>query len=265
MQETYKKTILQHRARKLGLAPTVGKRLDITITLTTIIVRPLNMLLTEPIVASFGVYIAFNFAVLYGFLSAVPFVFSTVYGFTPEQQNLPFLGIGMGCILAVPTTLALDSFIYQKQHSRYVADDVHPIGVVPPEQRLYGAMLGSIGIPIGLFWFGWSARHETNYIVPVLALIPFAWGNLCIFISAILYMVDTYKALHGASVLAANGVLRYVVGGIFPLFAVQIYQRVGIEWASSLLGFITIALLPIPWALFKWGPSIRKRSNYYTI
>ena len=79
------------------------------------------------------------------------------------------------------------------------------------------------------------------------------------------YLIDTYQALNGASALAANGLLRYTLGGVFPLFTLQMYSNLGIGWATSLLGFITVALLPIPWVLFKYGPQIRARSIYPTI
>lgn len=44
-----------------------------------------------------------------------------------------------------------------------------------------------------------------------------------------------------------------------------VYDRLGIHWATSLLGFISVAMLPIPWVLFKWGPRIRARSRYDTV
>lgn len=43
------------------------------------------------------------------------------------------------------------------------------------------------------------------------------------------------------------------------------YDGLGIDWASSLLGFMSIALLPIPWVLFKYGAKIRAKSQYETI
>jgi hypothetical protein len=78
-----------------------------------------------------------------------------------------------------------------------------------------------MSVAIGLFWFAWTARHDVHWISPVLAAIPFAWGNLCIFISAGIYLVDTYQALNSASAIAANGLLRYVFGFAFPLFTLQ--------------------------------------------
>ena len=116
-----------------------------------------------------------------------------------------------------------------------------------------------------LFWFAWTARPDVHWISPVLAGIPFAMGNLCVFIGAALYMVDTYGPLFGASAIAANGLARYTMGAIFPLFTFQMYEAMGIGWATSLLGFVSLAMVPIPWVFFKYGPRIRAKSQYDTI
>jgi hypothetical protein len=34
-------------------------------------------------------------------------------------------------------------------------------------------------------------------------------------------MTDVYGPLYGASAIAANGIIRYTLGAIFPLFTVQ--------------------------------------------
>lgn len=41
-----------------------------------------------------------------------------------------------------------------------------------------------------------------------------------------------------------------------------VYSGLGIGWASSLLGFIAVALLPVPWVFFKFGKAIRAKSRY---
>ena len=71
------------------------------------------------------------------------------------------------------------------------------------------------------------------------------------------YLLDTYGALYGASALAANGLLRYSFGAAFPMFTLQMYEKLGIGWATSLLAFIGVALLPIPFVLYKFGPALR--------
>jgi hypothetical protein len=43
-----------------------------------------------------------------------------------------------------------------------------------------------------------------------------------------------------------------------------VYTKLGINWATSLLGFISVALLPVPWVFFKYGKKIRAMSQYET-
>ena len=44
-------------------------------------------------------------------------------------------------------------------------------------------MMGSFGLPIGLFWFAWTADNGIHWAAPVIAAIPFSWGNLSLFVS----------------------------------------------------------------------------------
>ncbi len=125
--------------------------------------------------------------------------------------------------------------------------------------------------------FAWSAQLSLHWTAPILAGIPFGWGSVCLFMSGLpsttlsilthaqlettTYLIDTYQATYVASALAANDLLRYTFGAIFPLFTFQMYSKLGIAWAGSLLAFISLLLLPIPWVLYKWGPFLRSRSS----
>lgn len=77
-------------------------------------------------------------------------------------------------------------------------------------------------------------------------------------------MVDTYMAANGAGAVAANGLFRFIFGAVFPLLKIQMYYRMGFHWINSFLGFVTIALLPVPWVLFMFGEKIRSISGYDT-
>ncbi len=188
MQETYKKIILTKRAKKLGIPgppkPQMTGAQYIKFLLTVTLFRPVHMLITEPIVLFLSLYNSFTFSVLVAFFAAYPFTFEGVYGFTISQYGLAFLGILVGVLLAVVTAIIIDRQIYYKKYYRKAQSEGK--GNVAPERRLYAAMLGSFGITIGLFWFGWTARPSIHWISPILAGIPFAWGNLSIFISSAL-------------------------------------------------------------------------------
>ncbi|KAL2404696.1 Polyamine transporter 4 [Exophiala dermatitidis] len=281
-KETYKKIILQRRAKKLGLPPAPSPlppgMSPIKFLLIVTLLRPLRMLGTESIVAFTSIYTAFNFSVLFGFFAAFPLVFESfypeiqVYHFNEGESGLVFLGIGLGVVLGTLAFIGFDLFIYRKKMRSLMQNGQAGAGAgagavgefvqLPPEKRLYAAMVGSFMLPIGLFWFAWSARPSVHWIVPVLATIPFGMGNMLVFCSGVCYLVDAYGPLMGASAIAANALLRYVVGGVFPLFTIQMYRGMGVAWATSLFGFVTVGLLPIPWVLYKYGPIIRRRSAY---
>jgi hypothetical protein len=186
VQETHKKTIIQRRNQKLGIPPppspfpTPAARIRFLLSVT--LLRPLHMLLTEPIVGFLSFYVAFNFSILLNFFAAFPYVFKSVYAFSTEDAGLVFLAIGVGSLLAVPTCLLCDRYMYQPRARQSQKEEGGKTGIVAPEHRLYPAMLGSFGVPTGLFWFAWSARKDVHWASPVVAAVPFAWGNLSIFI-----------------------------------------------------------------------------------
>jgi hypothetical protein len=80
--------------------------------------------------------------------------------------------------------------------------------------------------------------------------------------ACVMYLMDFYGPRYGASAMAANNLLRYLIGAAFPLFAVQMYKGLGIGWATSLLGFVQLALTPIPWLFYRYGPRLRERTKY---
>jgi len=228
-KETYKRIILERRAKRLNiqgppsLVPPGVNKLKFILVVT--IARPLRMLFTESIVAFFSIYTAFNFSVLFGFFAAFPIVFRSpypeiqIYHFNTGEAGLVFLGIGIGVVLGTLIAIAIDQLIYRKKTlEKQAQGDFTPL---LPEERLYAAMLGSCLLPIGLFWFAWSSRADVHWIVPILGTIPFGIGNFLVFCACVLYLVDTYGALYGASAAAANGLLRYALGAVFPLFTVQ--------------------------------------------
>lgn len=103
------------------------------------------------------------------------------HSFTKSQTGLTFLGVGLGVVLAGLTAVYCDLHFYQPAHRRTIAAG-HTS--TPPETRLYVSMLGCFGVPIGIFWFAWTARADVHWASCVVAAVPFAWGNLCVFVSS---------------------------------------------------------------------------------
>ncbi|KAI8931088.1 hypothetical protein NX059_012099 [Plenodomus lindquistii] len=66
------------------------------------------------------------------------------------------------------------------------------VGSVPPEYRLHGAMVGCVLSPASLFWFGWAADARVYWPCPVVAAVPFAVGNIMVYSSGALYIMNSY-------------------------------------------------------------------------
>lgn len=75
------------------------------------------------------------------------------------------------------------------------------------------------------------------------------------------YIIDVYL-MHANSAIAGNTLVRSFAGAGFPLFATAMYHNLGVAWATSLLGFLTVAFLPVPILFFVYGKKIRKMSRY---
>lgn len=67
--------------------------------------------------------------------------------------------------------------------------------------------------------------------------------------------------MNAASALAINTVVRSALGASFPLFASQMYQRLGTPGATSLLAGLAVLFVPVPFALMKYGKKVRAMSK----
>ncbi|KAK1447551.1 hypothetical protein CMEL01_09390 [Colletotrichum melonis] len=214
--------------------------------------RPLQFNFLEPMCLCLNVYSAILLAILYLFFLAFPRLFRTEYGMNLWQGGLTFLGIIVGMCLA-----AASSPVWSNIRTRLV--EKH--GTSEPEFRLPPAMLGGFLIPIGLFWFGWTISPNIHWIVPIIGSGVFGCGTVLAFTGIYTFLIDAY-AKYSASALASNGLTRCLFSAAFPLFGVQMYDRLGHQWATSLLAFLTVAMMPFPWLFFKYGNALRGKSKF---
>lgn len=63
--------------------------------------------------------------------------------------------------------------------------------------------------------------------------------------------------MNANSAISANTFFRSWLGAGFPMFAMAMYNNLGVPWATSLLGFLAIALFPVPVLFYIYGEKIR--------
>ncbi|KAI5286476.1 hypothetical protein KEM54_006762 [Ascosphaera aggregata] len=219
------------------------------------IYRPFNLLVTEPVVFFFSLWVAFAWGILFLTFSAIPLVYSSRYGFGLEEESAVFSTMCVGTLVAFCFSVLEDKWLRK----------YHPEKISKPEHRLYFSCVESICLPVGLFWFGWTCFSSVHWIVPTIGIAVATMGIFSIFLSCFNFLADCYGH-YASSVLAAQSFLRNLFGGVFALVTHNMYTNMGFSAASSLLGAVLIAskaavLTLVPWALVLKSCERGKRSN----
>lgn len=260
--ETYAPVLLRKRAAKLSkmtgkhyVSQVDHDRGPVTVaeSYKVALSRPWILLFKEPIVLLLSIYMAIIYGTLYMLFAAFPIVYQQHRGWNQGVGGLSFLGIMVGMLIAIAYIIPANK--------RYIKVEEKHGGIAPPEARLPPAMLGSVALPIGLFWFAWTNSPSVHWIVSILAGVPFGFGMVLVFLSVMNYLIDAYT-IFAASVLAANSVLRSLFGAAFPLFTTYMYKDLGIHWASSIPAFLALACVPFPFLFYKYGHIIRAKCTF---
>lgn len=257
--------ILKRRAKKLryetGRSIYAEADLDTTSVLKLVQIsfeRPTRMLLTEPVVIFFTLWVSFAWGILFLFFSSVAQTFSSNYGWGTFQTGLVQLAISVGAVIGTVLN-PIQDWIYLRSASR---NREHP-GKPIPEARLYTSIPGSLLFAGGLFWYGWASVGDGSvpWIVPALGIGCTGVGIYSIYMAVVNYLTDAYEK-YAASALSAASLGRNTFGAFLPLASFQLFENLGYGWAGSLLGFVGLALSVVPVVLVLKGPAIRRQSPF---
>ncbi|KAG1894160.1 MFS general substrate transporter [Suillus fuscotomentosus] len=198
--------------------------------------RPLYLLLTEPIVQSFSIWLGFTWGVVYCLIESVSTEFQSVYNFNVSETGFVFL-----CLRK--DTLYKKYFPTKGQ-----------------EARLYMACIAAIVLPVSMFIYGWTASPHIPWIVPLIGLTTFMAGVFVIFQVAFLYLADCYGP-YASSAQAGQSLARNTMGMVFPLFTQQMFAGMTYKWGLTLWALLSLVMAPIPWVLVFFGSKIRSHSK----
>ncbi|ORY89010.1 major facilitator superfamily domain-containing protein [Leucosporidium creatinivorum] len=145
LPETYAPTILRWRAEQLRKetgddtiqTEQERQRRSAADIAKESLLRPLQMLFTEPIMICFSGYLCLIYGLLYAFFFAYPIVFEEGHGFSYGQVGLTFLSILVGIVLVGAFACPLQERYYQRKI-------VEGGGSTVPETRLPLMMICSL-------------------------------------------------------------------------------------------------------------------------
>ncbi|KAF2099054.1 MFS general substrate transporter [Rhizodiscina lignyota] len=261
LRETYAPRILELKARRLRKEtgnPNLRSKLDTGLSPRELfirsIVRPTKMLLFSPIVFLLSFYMAVVYGYLYLLFTTMTLVFENTYHFSQGSVGLSYLGIGVGMFGGLFLTGATSDWGV-KYLSRKNG------GVTKPEFRLPPMIPAALLIPIGLFIYGWTAQFGVHWIVPIIGTSFVGLGLITTFMPIMTYLIDAYT-IYSASCIAANTVLRSLLGALLPLAGPSMYSALGLGWGNSLLGFVALAMAPLPIIFWRYGERIRTSRRF---
>ncbi|KAK9313992.1 major facilitator superfamily domain-containing protein [Lipomyces starkeyi] len=263
LRETYAPKILHHKCEKLkkqtgnlSLRTEYDDGLhSLSSKLLISAVRPFRLLGTQPIVQVLAIYMAYIYGMLFLVLSTFPTLWTGRYQESSGISSLNYVALGVGFFIGAQFSAPLNDCIFRRLKARNK-------GLEKPEYRVPLMVPGSMLVPVGLFWYGWSAQMHTHWILPDIGVGIFAIGNIVAFQCIQTYLVDAYTR-YAASALAAATVLRSLAGFGFPLFAPTMYKVLDYGWGNSVLAFVGIALgVPAPLLLWRFGETLRQKSPF---
>ncbi|KIW13408.1 hypothetical protein PV08_08596 [Exophiala spinifera] len=224
------------------------------------LLRPLMLISLEPICFLMCLYASFVFGMIYMTFPAFPIVFQgasfsqhVLRGWSPVVGSLPFLAVLIGATLGSALNL-----LNQRHFVKVLQQNK---GRPVPEARLPPMMIGAPLFATGLFIFGWTSKTNVHWFPSIFGTVLVGFGYATIFQAALNYLVDTYQEF-AASAVAANTFSRCMLAGAFPLTAHPLFASLHIDWALSLLGFVAVGLVPIPFLFYFFGKQIRARGKW---
>lgn len=281
LPETSSDKILYQRAKRLRQHSGSDRyrsrmelhKLDLQAIFVDAIIKPFEIAFLDPVIMFSCLYVALLYAIFYSFFSSTGLVFIGTYGFTLEQFGLAWLCIVVGCV-TFSTVYAI--YLYLSPHAR--REDV------PHEQRLRPALLMVLLLPASLFLFAWTAKVDTHWIVPTIALTVYAGSSFIIVrpmvpeererarvvptltnhiqYQCLLCYVPLSYPRYIASLLAAADFTRSMFAVGFVHFAGPLYTHLGIDKGISILGAISILGVIGMWYLYLYGDQLRAKSKF---
>ncbi|KAJ5198939.1 Major facilitator superfamily domain general substrate transporter [Penicillium cf. griseofulvum] len=259
--ETFAPILLKKRAQKLRKSQddpkyTTETELDarpMGEKLRIFLFRPFQLLFLEPIVLFISLYMSVIYGLLYMFFVAYPIVYQGGKGWSASNTGLMFIPLAIGVVMSA----ACAPFV----NMHYLKVAAACGGKPPAEKRLLPMMCACWCIPSGLFVFAWTSYPDLHWMGPAMGGFLIGFGIIFLYNSANNYLVDTYQH-QAASALAAKTFIRSIWGACTVLFTEQMYERLGDQWASSLLAFIGLGCCAIPYVFYFKGESIRRFSKF---
>ena len=219
--------------------------------------RPLEFLVTEPIVFFCSALCAIAFGLIYGLTEGLTVSYTNPpfnKTFSQTSSSLSSIAILIGILLDVLPRF-YDDYMFKKfrQEKRRLL----------PETKIRSFALACPALAIGLWIFAWTIPPRVTNVHWVVSMIGLAFvGFATADLSYVLfgYCTDSYGPM-AASAVSSLSTCRTIAAAVFPLFAYQMFSGLGANIAASILAAVATLFAFTPILFLKYGHTLRTKSK----
>lgn len=227
--------------------------------------RPFEMFLREPIVLCLSLLSGFSDALTFMFMNALGDILYEGWGFGNTASGLFYVALLVGYLIGYG--LHFVDVTRQTSLQKRYGDEIRQ-----PERRLLLLLFLAPLEPIGLFGFAWtsfgsSGSHDIPWIAPAIFFACIGLANFSIYEATVDYMIAAYGP-YSASATGGNGFARDLLAGISAIYANPLYDNIdrqnhlNYEWASTILGCLSVIVIIPIYLFYLKGPYVRKNSKF---
>ncbi|KAJ5355648.1 hypothetical protein N7517_010257, partial [Penicillium concentricum] len=217
------------------------------------LIKPAEIMMKDPAVLFANFYTSLVYGIYYSFFEAFPLVFPNKYGLDARDVSLIFISIIIGCALAATVYIF---YVYTR-----LMPDLKAKGQRAHEHRLGPALFASLGPPVGLLIFAWTANGKIHWAVSALGVVIYSGSVFIVFQCVVIYLPLAYPK-YSASLFAGNDTTRSTVAFAFILFSRSMFIELGIDKGVTLLAGLSILGIIGMFILYFYGANLRARSSF---
>ncbi|KAM0544513.1 hypothetical protein ACHAPJ_011807 [Fusarium lateritium] len=233
-----------------------GARLTVATFAQDALFRPLEFLVTDPLVFFCAVLCAIAFGLIYGLTESLTIVYTAPpFNFSQNSSSLAFIAIAIGEMLNILPRI-YDAYIYKKYRKTHRR--------ILPESKISSFAIAAPSLAIGLWLFAWTIPPRVTSVPwPVsmigLIMIGFSLNDFSYVLFG--YATDSYGK-YAASAVSAISLTRTLAAAVFPLFTHQMYTGLGSNVATSILAAVASLFAFTPFLFLRYGQRLRHRSKF---
>lgn len=231
-----------------------GKKLTFKSFAQDSLFRPLEFLVTEPVVTLCVIICSIAYDLIYGLTESLTIVYEQ-FGWPEANTSLAFIAILLGLVLNILPRF-YDQYLFRKfkQEGREIK----------PETKIRSFAIASPALAIGLWIFGWTIPPLVTHVHPIvsmigLVLVGFAANDFAYVLFG--YVTDLYGD-YASSAVSALSLSRTLAAAAFPLFTTQMYTGLGANVATSILAGVATIFAFTPILFLRYTPKLKSMSKF---